>query len=153
MFNKKLEALAAKLGLTFEIAKEFKQGEVCYNGDKHIKSNNDSNLAHEIAHYLVADESRRSKVNYGLGSCPDEFASMARKDDGMLLPRSEAQAEEELASMLGIKIEESIGMNWQLTLERHCWFNGSYIKSIEKKLFDLGFLTKGGKLRAKWRIK
>lgn len=116
--------------------------DICWLGDGKniIKTNNNSNALHEVAHYLVAHPERRNVVNYGLGACPDE-CNLGIK---CTVHYNEMIHEEGLASCLGILYEKKFDMDWVATYHEHSWHedNGKNWKILSKELFDLGFLTK-----------
>jgi len=70
-----------------------------------------SNLAHEIAHWLVAPEKRRGVRDYGLGRGPNSAEPSTR-----LVSLGCAQLEEEEASLLGAAIERHL-----LGPRKHIW--------------------------------
>ena len=72
-----------------------------------------SDTIHELAHWFVSD--RRSEVNFGLGSSPE--------DHGPTVMVMGAQDEELLASAVGILIEKRLGMDWKSTAEIHNWYD------------------------------
>lgn len=73
-----------------------------------------SNLAHDIAHYLVAPKSRRKNPDFGLGSSPDSTRTSVSQ---ILDPRPE----EKDASALGVFIEHFAGHDVTCTRESHNW--------------------------------
>lgn len=79
---------------------------------------NDSDIVHDIAHWLVAPPSRRRCPDYGLGPDPNRSdVTHAR----LLVSPDHALREEELASALGVLLERALGMDWRDTLEMHGW--------------------------------
>ena len=82
----------------------------------------DSDLIHDIAHYMLCPAKRRSKPEFGLGDNPDIECKHADE----LLPTADAQAEEEQASLLGILIEKQLGLDWQVTWSNHMWDTSSH---------------------------
>ena len=77
----------------------------------------DANIIHDIAHYAVASIERRKLPEFGLGTSPDRPRFRAK----LVIDRSDAQHEEELASALGIYWEREFGMDWEHTYNDHCW--------------------------------
>jgi hypothetical protein len=65
-------------------------------------------LIHEIAHWLIANESRRALPDFGLGSGPETgFSSVA--DSARCVDDATKEGEENLASLLGILWEVNLG--------------------------------------------
>lgn len=75
-------------------------------------------LCHEIAHWIIATPERRSMPDYGLGTAPESGIRTER-----VLSYDACQAEEAMASMLGIAYEAMIGVNFMYTLNEHDWFS------------------------------
>lgn len=118
--------------------------QTAWNGLGTIRANNTSDLLHEIAHYQVAPPERRFKANYGLGTSPDEQCVK----NSMLVTYDVANREEELASVLGILWERSLGMDWGATYKKHGWAD-SEINKIKftnnaKALYGMGLVSKNG---------
>lgn len=84
-----------------------------------LKRRTDSNLIHDIAHFVVAAPERRTIPEFGLGDSPDTLRFMTPRISGMT--GKMAQQEEELASALGIWWEREFGLDWRKTLRDHCW--------------------------------
>ena len=102
MINAKVLALIESYGLKFE---PLKIGRYCWEADGIVRSDTNSNILHELAHYQIADKERRLLVNYGLGKCPDETSVLPKS---MAMTYDRAQYEEELASALGIMWEKHL---------------------------------------------
>lgn len=105
-------------------------------GDNEMqKRRTDSNLIHDIAHFVVAAPERRTLPEFGLGDSPDTYIFNTPKAQGMTSQK--AQQEEELASVLGIYWEREFGLDWYKTYEDHSWvgpfFNGP---TKEKEIFN-----------------
>lgn len=77
-----------------------------------------SSLAHEIAHWLLAEPGRRSLVNYGLGG---DYQWLNSSGVGRIVAPGDAVVEEQAASALGICFEELLGMDWWATFRDHDW--------------------------------
>lgn len=77
----------------------------------------DANIVHDIAHYLVASQTRRKHPEFGLGSSPDNGVV----DAMLLLTHANAQLEEEEASILGILIEQKLDLDPNGTFNHHGW--------------------------------
>ena len=99
-------------------------GEMAYFGG--IEPNN---IAHEIAHYLVAGPRKRKKKEFGIGPAPDadvlrhSYAdyrvSLGRYSHGV------SADDEAAASVLGIKILEALGLDrlQDSDMDEHGWNN------------------------------
>lgn len=110
----------------------------------------DSNLAHELGHYVVCDPERRTKKDYGLGPGPESLATVPR-----LMSDTEAISEEVHASATGILIEAAFDLSWRRTLDTHAWKNFDSLRiavaaiesNVNKKRIDVpgiyGVLAKG----------
>lgn len=148
MFYPKLIEITTQLGLEANCIKFSKNVQaLCWDGKGIINSNNDSNFAHEIAHYLVASPDRRLIPNYGLGRCPDEQFS---HELTYALNSDEIYNEEKEASVLGILIERQLGLNWKKAMIEHQWDNFQSKKDfirIKMKLIEIGLVSKQGVLQ------
>ncbi len=131
MIHKKVLELISDAGSKFE---QLKPDQLCWIGDGVIRSNNESNALHELAHFLVAPKSRKRSVNFGLGHCPDDNRDI---DSPMTIKPSNAQKEEELASVLGILYEKELNLKvrdyplWKATYSEHGWHDHSSKMSFE----------------------
>ncbi len=75
-----------------------------------------SDVLHELAHFLVAKPKHRKMTNFGCG--PDyEYL----QTDAPKMSKSDARAEEELSSALGICFEKTLGMKYRRTMRDHGW--------------------------------
>jgi hypothetical protein len=83
-------------------------------------------ILHEIAHFLLAPSARRHLPDFGLGPGPDTVARAAA-ERACIVPMLERDAEEAMASLLGILWEAALGQpalasfldqNWLEGLER-----------------------------------
>lgn len=98
--------------------------DIQYDGCGTALANNTILAAHEIGHFLVADDSSRGMVNYGLGADPD-YALMDNESevfkvrDGMT-PYTLSQ-EENLSDVLGVLIQKAVGDDWLYTTIKHNW--------------------------------
>jgi elongation factor P hydroxylase len=81
------------------------------------KGISNSNLVHEVAHYLVASKKRRRMRDFALGSSPDTIRVSAIRQ----ITDTAASNEEKRASVLGIMIERELGMQWRSTHRNHSW--------------------------------
>lgn len=88
-----------------------------YNFDGKRRSN--SNIIHDICHYIVAPKPRKNKPEYGLGPSPDTIGYYGKR----LVSYTAAQKEEEMASCLGIYYEKKLGLKWKATYRLHNWGN------------------------------
>lgn len=99
------------------------------------KRRSDSNLIHDIAHFVVADPERRTIPEFGLGDSPDTGRFNTPMTKGMT-PKK-AQDEEELASALGIYWERELGLDWRETFGEHMWDDiFMFMPDEEYKIFD-----------------
>ena len=93
----------------------------------------DSEILHEIAHFVVSPDAYRFKPNFGLGS--GFLGGYARR----LVPEEEAEEQEHDASALGIAFERALGLDWEATVFEHNW----RLRDLEEHLEALqrrGFL-------------
>lgn len=88
---------------------------------------NASNILHDIAHWVFADEDRKEVEDFGLGPGPDSGFS----DTIMMVTGEESGNEEELASALGIWWEKQLGLPWEETKEYHNWGNGQVPRRMQ----------------------
>lgn len=115
--------------------------DVGYNGDGLMKATSYSNAIHEIAHYLCASESRRSRINYGLGRGPDDGPG---KQSQPKLSRENSIKEEQQASFLGILMERYLGMEWTETFVEHSWSDPKCGDGPDGMMFTIEQLEKKG---------
>ena len=148
MVTEKLEKLASSLGLSIKrvnlIDGYMFDGTTIFYSDfgRGTEEAANANLAHEIAHFLVASPDRRKVPEYGLGSGPEsEITSIA------ILNGVAKNQEEELASMLGMLIEKWAGQDpKKFTWEDHGWFAYDIkAKNALSKLESLGLVFVAGK--------
>lgn len=147
MVTEKLEKLASSLDLDVKRVDlidgyMFDGTTIFYSdfGGRGTEEAANSNLAHEIAHFLVASPDRRNVPDYGLGSGPESNkASLALKG-------TSKYQEEELASMLGMLIEKWAGQDpKKFTWDNHGWFADRKVINALIKLKSLGFVLATGK--------
>ena len=107
-----------------------------YEDEAMRKRRSESNLIHDIAHFVVADPERKTVIEFGLGDSPDTRKYNTPRAKGMT--GNKAQTEEELASALGIYWERELGMDWRETFEFHTW-NDVFMSmpEEEKEIFNL----------------
>jgi hypothetical protein len=83
-------------------------------------------ILHEIAHFLLASPERRRLVDFGLGPGPDT-SDRGAAERAAVLPIGDREADEAMASLLGILWEAALGQpalasfldqNWLEGLER-----------------------------------
>lgn len=91
----------------------------------------ESNLIHDIAHFVVAAPERRTIPEFGLGDSPDTLRFNTPRAKG--ITAAMAQREEELASALGIYWERELGLDWRQTIKDHCWDDIMLKDSIPKE--------------------
>ena len=108
------------------------------------KRRSDSNLIHDIAHFVIAAPERRTMLEFGLGDSPDTTRIGLPRAKGMTA--SAAQQEEELVSALGIYWEREFGLDWKKTYEDHSWV-GPFMKgpTKENEIFDFNATHKFAK--------
>lgn len=96
-----------------------------------------TNIIHDLAHFIVASEERKFLPDYGLGLGPDSYAISER-----VVADKESEDEESLASVLGILIEYQFGANTYGTLYEHSWTDHgvSAFRHVVKKLNRMGHL-------------
>lgn len=97
----------------------------------------DANIIHDIAHYIVASNTRRKLPEFGLGTSPDNSVREANQ----ILSHKGAQHEEEEVSLLGILIEKQLGLRPLMTFTDHSWEStddtlGSLLKRYRNKERD-----------------
>lgn len=73
----------------------------------------ESDIVHDVAHWLVAAPERRAEPDFGL----DWMAAFITQEPG----GPDDVREEMHASMLGILLERAMGMDWRYTWEFHSW--------------------------------
>lgn len=83
-----------------------------------VKGRSDSDVIHDIAHWICAAKYRRRLPEFGLGESPDCWSRYIDKT----VSSRYADQEEGAASLLGIAIEHEFGMGFG-TLDDHCWIN------------------------------
>jgi hypothetical protein len=98
------------------------------------RQRSESNLLHDIAHFVVAAPERRSIPEFGLGDSPDTKVYGTSLAKGMT--HSKAQDEEELASALGIYWERELGLDWQSTFIDHTWTEDVDLDDGENVIFN-----------------
>jgi hypothetical protein len=127
--KEKLLNLATSLGLTCHQVAEVPvhmydgQGNIYYTDyGNHVactETKRVSNLAHEIAHWLVADPERRNLPEFGLGSGPETAERTLPHPE---LTRELRNNEEGYASILGMLLEHWAGQDPNtFTFEEHGW--------------------------------
>lgn len=90
-----------------------------------------STFAHEIAHWLIADDVARQLPEFGLGLAPDGLAW-----GEMLYPEEGRDAREEIASVLGMLIEIWAGHDPRYTYNLHGWEFQIETKEAPKPMRD-----------------
>lgn len=94
----------------------------------------DSDLIHDIAHFVVASPDRKNLPEFGLGDSPDTGMFSTPLAKGMTMTM--AWKEEELASAFGIYLERKLGLGWRDTFKTHSWDDPS-MPTWESKIFDM----------------
>lgn len=94
--------------------------------DVACKTQDASNIIHDIAHYAVATKKDRKTVDFGLGEGPDSVTSNKKVPyEFYEFPRNYPYAKcseiETVASALGIHWEKQLGLPWDHTARYHSW--------------------------------
>ena len=103
-------------------------------------------ILHEVAHYALAPPERRKLPDFGLGPGPDT-RDRAGAEQAATLPVLEREADEAMASLLGILWEATLGQpalasfldqNWLEGLERSAaaHFTAVFSALIDRKLWS-----------------
>ena len=141
-----IHAIAARAGVRINEARDTRDG-CAYNGRTIAgliagRPRIDSDVAHDVAHWLVAAPYRRRVVDFGLGVGPDLGAS----DAPMLVSVRFADREEQAASLLGIAIEVAAGIDPARTLREHDWTMGREFWRTVARLRRSGLIDECGQL-------
>lgn len=108
------------------------------------KRRTESNLIHDIAHFVVAAPERKTLPEFGLGDSPDTYRRSTPLLKGMTYRK--AQDEEELASALGIYWERELGLDWRDTFSYHAWDDIMIgMPEEESRIFDFNATHKFAK--------
>jgi len=100
-------------------------------------------ILHEVAHYVLAPAERRKLPDFGLGPGPDTL-DRASAEQAVALPVQEREADEAMASLLGILWEAELGQpalasfldqNWLEGLERSA---PAHFTAVVERLVTLG---------------
>jgi hypothetical protein len=94
----------------------------------HVRSSctEPSVLIHEVAHYQLASPTRRALPDFGLGAGP-ETGRIADADAARCLGDTEREAEEQMASLLGIL--------WEVTLDQpgiHSFLEQNWLEGAQR---------------------
>lgn len=95
--------LAAKYSITVCYAKAYTMDSQYVAPTRTIYVSSDSDLVHDVAHYLVASDKERDMDEFGLGASPDALKVIQPKIKGH-------KHKEECASLLGILLERHLGL-------------------------------------------
>ena len=87
-----------------------------------IHGRSDSDLIHDIAHWICSAKRRRRQPEFGLGPGPDSWSGDAARTVSM----NYADREEGMTSLLGIAIESAFDMDFEQTLRGHGWFENAW---------------------------
>lgn len=99
-----------------------------------------SDIAHDIAHYLISKPKDRKKPEFGLGSPIDGITEAQESVRN-------ADACENLASLLGVIIEFNLNLNAKYTFEDQNWTNSyDQFEDTFQDLQKLKLVDKNGKL-------
>jgi hypothetical protein len=105
-------------------------------------------ILHEAAHFLLAPPARRGLPDFGLGPGPDT-TERAAAEAAAVLPLPEREADEALASLLGILWEAALGQpalasfldqNWLEGLERSA---AAHFTAVLRELRRRGLVAPG----------
>lgn len=99
-------ALAHRLGIP--VADETPQASFSWDGQAVRTKTETAVLLHEIAHWQIAPEDRRTLPDFGLGAGP-ETGRVAEADAARCVDDATKEEEENLASLLGILWEVDLG--------------------------------------------
>ncbi len=132
MFAPASVALAVQYGITPVYATSFTMEVQYAAATRTIYVETDSDLVHEVAHFLVATDAERLMDEYGLGSSPDAFDTLPAKV-------KRAKLREECASLLGILIERQLQLTHKgKPLHAHTWayhsWDARYTKNFRKTI-------------------
>ncbi len=94
-----------------------------------------SNLAHDLAHFILAPKVRRLEPDFGLGPSPDSLKSAKR-----LIKPKRAYAEERRASVYGMILEQFVGVVPDYTFSAHGWGDGDDPNAVLGTLHKAGLL-------------
>ena len=81
-------------------------------------------VLHEIAHFQIAPEARRRRIDFGLGPGPETGDRDAAERDAMVFGL-EREAEEALASLLGVLWEVELGQPGLASFLDQNWLEGA----------------------------
>jgi hypothetical protein len=105
-------------------------------------------LLHEVAHYQLASPARRRLPDFGLGAGP-ETGRVEIADRARCLGDAEREAEEQMASLLGILWEVELGQPGILAFQEQNWLEGAgrpstaqFFESVLERLVAGGFVDR-----------
>ncbi len=123
--NEILSAYAEHLGIPLDPS-ERDTSEPMWDGATlwtYTFSANGWDLAHEIAHWIVASDSQRAMPNYGLGT--DWMIGSCEQ----VVPLPGSTHQEFEASALGIEMTRVLGGDWQAHAWDHSWLDATYAET------------------------
>jgi len=134
--------LAAQFGM--QPLAEAPQAAFSWDG-RHVRTESEpAVLIHEVAHYQLASPTRRFLPDFGLGAGP-ETGRIAEADRARRLGDEARELEEQLASLLGILWELTLGQPGILAFQEQNWLEGAGRPSAAAFLIDrLAILTEMG---------
>jgi hypothetical protein len=108
-------------------------------------------ILHEVAHFQVAPPARRHVIDFGLGAGP-ETGRIAEANAAMAADPEESEAEEQIASLLGILWEVELGQPALLAFQEQNWLEGwnrpggpAHFAACLARLADLGLVDGTGR--------
>jgi hypothetical protein len=92
---------------------------------RHVRTESEpAVLIHEVAHYQLASPARRFLPDFGLGAGP-ETGRIEEADQARCLSDEARELEEQLASLLGILWELTLGQPGILAFQEQNWLEGA----------------------------
>jgi hypothetical protein len=131
--QKKINKLAKKVGCPLNWCRT--PGLQWNTIDVACKTQNASNIIHDIAHWMLSTKEGRAHLDFGLGAGPESESVRFEFQDGLksIYSPDIRDIKEAQASALGIYWEKKLGLPWEKTMSYHNWdFND--LKQAWKKL-------------------
>jgi hypothetical protein len=108
---------------------------VQWNGeDVACKTQDASNIIHDIAHFMLSSKKEREHFDFGLGAGPESESVSFEFEDELkrIYSHAKCQSKEVRASALGIYWEKKMGLPWEKTMRYHAWDDGELERAWEK---------------------